>query len=695
MTSYKWPDLRIHHLSESVFVGLCYEVGSSQDVNMRREMMDFREMMINQVIMKTREEDMDMEMTSGSYREGFRIKGSDVDLMYWPNDHMVIWDLNQAQKYDLSRKTLILCDCSDSPPGFALLELLTPTYRKSVKNACMRINSRLYISSSKYRKICSSGLPNSKEHGPCGSGVLGGEEFDIAQCFVCDFWPPTASKWIDRCHSWPPSYIVDDIVRNGCHFVAIGHKLGKHTDKEWRISFSLAEQKLVYSMNHCQFLTYGLLKLFLKECIINGLSDKDKLLCSYHLKTAVFWIIQQNITPQWCSQNLLHCFWVCFKLILKWVYEGVCPNFFIPENNMFLNNIHGEAQKNLFIRLHELYEKGLVSLFHCPTIRSSVISVLQNPRPYVGTVKRRVLFEKSLFNELNLNNIPTPDLLRCMNFLSAAEKLIILPPTLYQVLLLQKITVSAFQSTAFMSYNLLTFFASFKANTSSVVNKQVYIANKVSSYMVKLATKYGCISHMLFIAMFYYKALRYKEAILVLEMTKAKLAQPYVMYVNSFHYTGALPWYMYSKSIGEQSWSTKMRQAVAWDFILENTICYINELVPEQQSGLQRGSSILCIPLFVLLHMLEIFCYRHVDPVRAQTALNDLQNPVHHDQGVYIEEYKRDISWQILGICQQMTGNHEAALHSYQQSLQQEKFHNLETATFIRIIILVYRLYFS
>ncbi|XP_062571101.1 uncharacterized protein LOC134233127 [Saccostrea cucullata] len=205
---------------------LCHIVGSSETVIMRREMIDFREMMNEQVI-KTRE--ADRMMISGSHREGFRLKGSDMDAMFWPNDHMVIWDLDQNQNYDLNRKTLILCDCSDSPPGFGLLELLTPTHKESVKNACMKINDRLYISSSKYRQItCSAVMPNSKEHGPCGSGVLIGGEYDHAHCFVCDIWPPPAFKWINRCQAWPPSYIVDDIVRNRCHFVAIGHKLAKH-----------------------------------------------------------------------------------------------------------------------------------------------------------------------------------------------------------------------------------------------------------------------------------------------------------------------------------------------------------------------------------------------------------------------------------------------------------------------------------
>ena len=68
------------------------------------------------------------------------------------------------------------------------------------------------------------------------------------------------------------------------------------------------------------------MKLFLTELINKGLDEEEKLLCSYHIKTAVFWAIQ-NTSFAWCPSNLLVGFWVCFKVILKWVYEGFCPNF--------------------------------------------------------------------------------------------------------------------------------------------------------------------------------------------------------------------------------------------------------------------------------------------------------------------------------------------------------------------------------
>ncbi|XP_062593909.1 uncharacterized protein LOC134255407 [Saccostrea cucullata] len=665
-------------MSESVFMGLCKKLGTSYQLAMRRDVLDMSENLIEKV--------GGSAMWSGSYKEGFRLIESDLDSMYWQNNHHVIWELSQSQYYNIHIQTLILCDCSDSPPGFTLLYLLSPSMDKDIQRSCVRMNNRLYISSSKYRKImCSAVFPNSILHGPCATGVLPGRtEYDFAHCFVSDLWPPSASSWIDRCNSWPQPHVVDDIVKNGCHFVAIGHKLGRLEDHEWRISFSFAEHKLVCAMHHCQFITYGLLKLFLTEIINNGISDDDKLLCSYHMKTAVFWVIQQNTLQQWCPQTLLECFWICFKQVLKWVYEGVCPNFFIPQNNMFLGKVHGKAQHQLFIRLYGLYKKGLVFLLNSPSIRSCIINVLYNPRLSICTDEHTLIsetdFDIYLFLEIYKYEDPgTSNLETCMRHLHTIEQMICLPLlTQYQVVMLQKRTACVLQKTIFVLF----------METYTQENKLRYRADKISLYMLKLAAKFGCITDMLYIAMYYYKTLRYTEALSIIEMTKVKLSQPYVMY-----------WYnveteIYTEAVGGQSWSAKMRQAVAWDITLDNEVHYISELIPEQRSALQikMGSSLL-IPPFVLLYMLEILCYRHVDTTtRVQTALDDLQTLVHYDQGQLIPLPHRDISWQILGICQQLTGNLQAALYSYQQSLRQEPYRKIHAATEMRIQQVCHRL---
>ncbi|XP_062586862.1 uncharacterized protein LOC134248486 [Saccostrea cucullata] len=668
--------MALQHMSESVFVGLCYNLGTSQEVAMRRDVADIRDVVDN----KGKTSGENSVMVNGSNKEGFRLEGSDIDYMYWRNDHRVIWELSQSQYYNTHRQTLILCDCSESPPGYTLLYLLSTSRDEDVQRACFRMNNRFYISSSEYRNIwCSALSPDSIQHGPCASGTFGSDtEYDFADCFVSDFWSPSASSWIDRCRSWPQTYIVDDIVKNGCHFVAIGHKLGHHESNEWRISFSLAEHKLVGAMNHYQFLTYGLLKLFLTEIINNGLSDADKLLCSYHTKTAVFWVIQQNKILYWCPQNFMECFWVCFKLILKWVYEGVCPNFFIPQNNMFLGKIHGEAQHQLLIKLYGLYEKGIAFLLHSPSIRSCIINVLYNPHLFIcsdeHTLIPEMVFNIVLFQEIcKYCTLSTPNLVESyMKNLHRIEQMIGLPLlTQYQAVMLQKLTAYVLQSTAFMLH----------IETYTHKNKLRYRADKISCYMPKLAAKFGCITDMLYIAIYYYNGFRYMEALSVIEMIKVKLAQPYVIY----GYNVDIEMYTTCKTLGGQSWSKKMRQAVAWDINLDNKIHYMSELIPEQQSAIQNRETSLHIPPFILLYMLEILCYRHIDTMRLQTALDDLQTLVHYDQGQFIPLHLRDITWQILGICQQVTGNLQAALYSYQQSLRQAPFNSIHRASEMRI----------
>ena len=91
-------------------------------------------------------------------------------------------------------------------------------------------------------------------------------------------------------------------------------------------------------------------------------------------------------------------------------------------------------------------------------------------------------------------------------------------------------------------------------------------------------------------------------------------------------------------------------------------------------------------PVFVVLYMLEFLCYRHVNLTKAKSALEDLKVLVHHDNGSLVLPCLRDISWEILGICQQMTRNNSDALYSYQRALEQQScIHKLKPATKKRI----------
>lgn len=169
--------------------------------------------------------------------------------------------------------------------------------------------------------------------------------------------------------------------------------------------------------------------------------------------------------------------------------------------------------------------------------------------------------------------------------------------------------------------------------------------------MLKLSAKFGSISDMLNVAMFYYKTHWIRKALHVLEITKTKLVRPFLMHNSQVDRE------MYTEAVGGKSWSRKRREAVACDIKLKNTIIFIDELVPVQQFARQNGNLEVEIPVFVFLHFLEFLCYRHIDTTLSIAALEELEVLVQYGQEPYILEKNRNISVQILGVCQRMTGN--------------------------------------
>ena len=80
--------LQTSRISESVYVGLCLKIGTPQQVAIRRDVWDIREILDYKAAIS--------KMVSGSRREGFRFEDSDIDIMFWFNNQRVLWDFSQA-----------------------------------------------------------------------------------------------------------------------------------------------------------------------------------------------------------------------------------------------------------------------------------------------------------------------------------------------------------------------------------------------------------------------------------------------------------------------------------------------------------------------------------------------------------------------------------------------------------------------
>ncbi|XP_061165697.1 uncharacterized protein LOC133174613 [Saccostrea echinata] len=373
----------ILRLSEILYVGLCRKIGTPTEVEIRRDVKDVEEMIRKPVTMHRGM----VQMDSGSYREGFRFTSSDRDTMMWAFKYKLITDISQSSVYNTSKHHIILIEDSETPPGFIRLRHMTYTQENTMLSLCLLpFNCGIYLSSSLFMESVFNFFIREKHfqqvncriNGPCNSACERTIECDNAFCFATIYWPKLLRVWVDRCrrHTWPPVPVLKNILRNGYHCMPVGSKIiSTSSELEWRLSFSQAEQQLVFIMNHTQFLCYGLLKIFLKE-VINY--RKEPLLCSYYMKTTIFWIIQLGHLG-WYPNSLLDCFWKCFKYLIHCVYFGVFPNFFISQNNMFINKVVGEARDSLFQQLYQYYRMGVSCLLLSPTLRSILEPALISP----------------------------------------------------------------------------------------------------------------------------------------------------------------------------------------------------------------------------------------------------------------------------------------------------------------------------
>ncbi|XP_052078291.1 cyclic GMP-AMP synthase-like, partial [Mytilus californianus] len=291
-------------------------------------------------------------ITSGSFGEGLQMRGSDIDIMYV----LTIIEVHDKIKSIVFNpiQTYFVLTTEDTKAGFAMLHLIRSQDPTMLKN-CEKFRKDFYLSNALFKQLClTDRCP--VEHGPCVSDKEGYS--DYAYCLHSKSWIQPASKWIMRSNnSWPNENTKQMIINHGVLFVPIGAKGSEHEELEWRISFSVAEKFLIYTFSHAQFTCYALMKILLKD-VINADKRIKNVLCSYHLKTILYWISEEKQPSVWTPDNLIPCFMRCFRRLIYCVEYSVCPHYFIPENDLFKNKIEGLYRDNLNDTLRVLYSYG-------------------------------------------------------------------------------------------------------------------------------------------------------------------------------------------------------------------------------------------------------------------------------------------------------------------------------------------------
>ena len=154
--------------------------------------------------------------------------------------------------------------------------------------------------------------------------------------------------------------VVEACKSYGCLFVRKEHCQSKDSHLLWRISPSHQERFLMFNFNSVQHKCYVLLKLIKKDIINPALGSE--VLTSYHCKTAMLHLIDMTPSQFWRPDNLLFCLNTALHCLLLWSTDSNCPNFLIPDENMFRWRISRHLLKRLSDELFRLMSLDFLSL---------------------------------------------------------------------------------------------------------------------------------------------------------------------------------------------------------------------------------------------------------------------------------------------------------------------------------------------
>ena len=643
-------------------------------MDMRRRVMALEQSLVTASY--TDDDPFEDEILSGSTCEGFRFASSDHDWMYIERDIRVIFSSpTQGQHYE--KRTLLMAERYTTKPGFVLLRLLNNSFYPHVTRSCVPYGDGYYVASQKWRDTFTSLQPYLTTHGPCSSSVKGTKEIDFAFCFKSDKFPEEAHYFIKRLHraGWPSTSTLHRIVFGGCHFVAIGAKDSPTELMEWRISFSTTEKVLIQSMNHVQFLCYGLLKIFLKEAIDVNTEIKG-LLCSYFLKTALFWEISTGYM-QWNASNFLSCFWKCFQRLLHWINNEYCPNFFIPENNMFASKVHGAARKHLLLYLVPLYQEGYYCLLRCPSIQHELHAIIQQPLMVNITERREESDKCQVEVELILELWNSKPSLKIVQ-----SEIIKQLQDLDNIISTNNLEFEQGILGLWRNYLLQNLAISICIGGSVTVNEA---SDRSRSSNMHMIPAFDVTRHVLYTALYHYQRGTYSDAIGLLQEAKIKLQHPQLMYLQEEDEE------KYRSAGGEHKPFTQMmKEIVAWNVELVTDVT-IPELTLEHQAAENHSTDYIIVPPLLFTDFMMFLCYHHMGMVRnAQSTLQELSILVQYVNEYHIPESCEAISWQILGICQEMSGDYKGAYQSYWSALQQTWCH-IQSASLMRILVIIHK----
>ncbi|KAK3086752.1 hypothetical protein FSP39_022849 [Pinctada imbricata] len=346
---------------------------------------------------------------------------------------------------------------------------------------------------------------------------------------------------------------------------------------------------------------------------------------------------------------------------------------------MFYGKICGDNQRMLLSALRDLYAEGYWCLLRCLSLNKNLTMIISQPYIHMVSCNEEEYLTESYKERKRLEviyqfDIPvTTDDVRTITSIlhntvniNTETELMICTVRLRVNFLLQKYSESLLLSSKLPSRHFTR-------------NRKQYLTRKGAYRMQVRSKTYLCMNYLSYAKCMYLSG-NYHKIIVMLHYIKRRLhSQPY----------------MYRWSLDDEIIMAARQRGMPYDtliksFIVSNvkmdTLLSIEELQLECLAQLGHiGGDVLYIPPIVFINFMLILCYTRIgDYLRRYDILEELLILLHHDNGFHIFTMRKAISWEILGICQQICGDHQSAFQSYINALN-DKFNYFKEATKVRI----------
>ena len=135
---------------------------------------------------------------------------------------------------------------------------------------------------------------------------------------------------------------------------------------------------------------------FLKELINPHCSPSCRVLCSYFIKTFLFWKYEETDPCYWCKENLRECVMLLLSDFHKGIRIRSVRHYFIPSFNLLSVKMTDEAQKEL-LRISDIIhvrQSDISIIKECMTLNKVWVDCLNRDADTTnafGTTKRVLL----------------------------------------------------------------------------------------------------------------------------------------------------------------------------------------------------------------------------------------------------------------------------------------------------------------